>query len=385
MALDVVPTTGSLGDHEFDGTQAHLAAEGMTSPQANHSSMPIAAAPAGQILTHKEAAVVTPWPEDVLADIGTCAVTLDDIEQVRIALENRLRLFIKPRDEADKDGKERGYGWTLAAPPVANLALQVARLRCDSTVAIEALGDKPSKSVGCCQEHDAERNLTRALRAHPLGPWVKQQKGIGEKQGARLLGVLGDPYVRPAMKTADGQIEPMRARTVSELWAYSGLHVVEVETGGVAPRRQKGQRANWSGAAKVKAILVAMSCVKQRDAACGKFQQETPYLHASGCGCSAYRLVYDRARANVADRVHHSECRNRSRITPNGCGTREHPEWGAPGSPWRPGHQQQHAIRVVAKEILKDLWREAARIHLETSVGGHGRYDIQGLTAADGN
>jgi hypothetical protein len=126
----------------------------------------------GADLSAEELMTLTPWPEDVLADIGSCAVTLDDIEQVRIALENRLRLFIKPRDHADKDGKERGYGWTIAAPPVANLALQVVRMRCDSTVAIEALGDKPLKSVGCCQEHDAERNLTRALRAHPLGPWV---------------------------------------------------------------------------------------------------------------------------------------------------------------------------------------------------------------------
>ena len=385
MALDLAPTADSLGGQSLPDTHRSFAAEGATSPQARKSATPMTPPPAGRIFHANDPSAIMPWPEDVLADIGTCAVTLDDIEQVRIALENRLRLFIKPRDEADKDGKERGYGWTLAAPPVANLALQVARMRCDSTVAIEALGDKPSKSVGCCQEHDAERNLTRALRAHPLGPWVKAQKGIGEKQGARLLGVLGDPYVRPAMKTADGQIEPMRARTVSELWAYSGLHVVEAETGGLAPRRQKGQRANWSGAAKVKAILVAMSCVKQRDAACGEFQQETPYLHVPGCGCSTYRLVYDRSRANVADRVHHAECRNRSRITPNGCGTREHPEWGAPGSPWRPGHQQQHAIRVVAKEILKDLWREAARIHLETPVGGHPWLGAQRSSAADGD
>lgn len=377
MALDLAPTTDSLGGQAPTDTQFVIAAEGTTSPQANRDPIPNAGSPAGQIFPHEDAMTITPWPEDVLADIGSCAITLDDIEQVRIALENRLRLFIKPRDQADKDGKERGYGWTITAPPVANLAMQVARMRCDSTVVIEALGDKPSKSVGCCQEHDAERNLTRALRAHPLGPWVKTQKGIGEKQGARLLGVLGDPYLRPPMKTADGGIEPMRPRTVSELWAYSGLHVVETESGGLAPRRQKGQRANWSSAARTKAILVAMSCVKQRDAACGEFQQETPYLHVPGCGCSTYRLVYDRARANVADRVHHSECRNRSRITPNGCGTREHPEWGAPGSPWRPGHQQQHAIRVVAKEILKGLFNEAARIHLETPVGGQFRVGAQ--------
>lgn len=385
MALDAVPTTDALGGQTPGEAHINTAAEGTTSPQATRGAMPTHPSPAGQIFSGKETVAITPWPEDVLADIGNCAVTLDDIEQVRIALENRLRLFIKPRDLADKDGKERGFGWTLAAPPVANLVKQVARMRCDSTVAVEALGDKPSKYVGCCLEHDAERNLTRALRSHPLGSWVKAQKGVGEKQGARLLGVLGDPYVRPAMKTADGRIDPMRARTVSELWAYSGLHVIATETGGAAPRRQKGQRANWSGAAKTKAILIATSCVKQRDTACRALQEEIPSAHEPVCLCSPYRLLYDRARANVAERVHHAECRNRSRITPNGCGTREHPEWGAPGSLWRPGHQKQHAVRVVAKEILKDLWREAQRIHLETPVGGQCEPDTQPSSAADGD
>lgn len=370
LALDA-PTTDSPGGQRTRDTHALIAAGGSTSPQASRVSVPMIQTPAG-LLSPEPPHVLTPWPEDVLADLGACASTLDDIEQVRIALENRLRLFTTPKDHVDKDGKQRGLGWTITSPAVEKLATQVIRLRCDSPVAIAALGDKPPKSVGCCQEHDAERNLTRALRTHPLGKWVraKEQKGIGEKQGARLLGVIGDPYVRPAMKTADGAIEPMRARTVYELFAYCGLHVVETETGGVAPRRQKGQQANWSSSAKVKALLIATSCKKQRDEACGALQKQEPYAHVPGCSCSAYRFLYERVRANVADRVHHAECRNRSRITPNGCGTREHPEWGAPGSPWRPGHQEQHAVRVVAKEILKDLWREAERIHRETPGGG---------------
>lgn len=385
VALDT-PITDSPGGHRVCDTHGAPAAGGSTSPQAIRMATPIIQPPAG-LLSPEPSHVLTPWPEDVLADLGACADTLDDIEQVRIALENRLRLFTTPRDHADKDGKQRGRGWTLANPAVENLARQVIRLRCDSPVAIAALGDKPSKVVGCCQEHDAERNLTRALRTHPLGPWIrsKDQKGIGEKQGARLLGVIGDPYVRPAMKTDDGRVEPMRARTVSELWAYCGLHVVATETGGVAPRRQKGQQANWSGSAKVKAILIAMSCKKQRDPACGALQEAKPFAHVPGCSCGPYRLLYERARANCAERVHHVECRNRSRITPNGCGTREHPQWGAPGSPWRAGHQEQHAVRVVAKEILKDLWREAQRIHCETPGGGQRPLDTHRLRAAAGD
>jgi hypothetical protein len=40
---------------------------------------------------------------------------------------------------------------------------------------------------------------------------------------------------------------------------------------------------------------------------------------------------------------------------------------------------------VVAKEILKDLWREAQRIHLETAAAGQPRVDTQTRVAAGGD
>ena len=123
------------------------------------------------------------------------ATTLDDLERTRIAAENRLRQYT--RTEPDEDGEIRGFGLSEAHPDVAQLAAMVA--------ALQGL------------EHDATLQLQRVVRRHPLGPWIKATKGIGEKQGARLIAAIGDPYWNTLHD---------RPRTVSELWAYSGLHVI---------------------------------------------------------------------------------------------------------------------------------------------------------------
>jgi hypothetical protein len=241
------------------------------------------------------------------------AQVLDDLEKTRIANENRLRQLT--RNVEDSDGEERGFGLDERHPDVMRLAGIV-----DSLKALE---------------HGAELNLKRALRRHPLGPWVKNTVGVGEKQGARLLAAIGDPYWNTLHD---------RPRTVSELWAYCGLHVLPSghadgdpqdmsaardQTGhadqplnephsplvGVAAKRRKGQCANWSTTAKMRAYLVATSCIKQT--------------------ASPYRKVYDDRRAHTA-------------IT--------HPEWTA-------GHSHNDGLRIVSKAILRDLWREACVIH----------------------
>lgn len=337
---------------------------------------------------------------------------LTDIEKVRTASENRHRTLTRccpdgcqhtPEDRAagvcklDRDGHQRGLGLDDTHPDVAVLGSLVRSLRC---------GDKPRRGrrltgddgevvvVPCCLEHEAERNLRRVLRRHPLYGWVQAQKGVGDKQAARLLAAVGDPYIRPRLERKDGTVEESRPRTVSELWAYCGLHTRPAsqgrsdtqpsDAGGgesgssnpdqrwsdaqspsvwVAARRQKGQRANWSSDAKIRALLVAESCKRQLTAPCHR-PDGSPYAtHVDDCTCSPWRVLYDLRRAETTSRVHTTECLNRSRITPNGCGTREHPEWGAVGSPWRPGHQEQDAVRIVAKQILKSLWHAARDLH----------------------
>ena len=72
------------------------------------------------------------------------------------------------------------------------------------------------------------------------------------------------------------------------------------------------------------------------------------------CPASPYRAVYDDTRAKYADATHQHPCAR--------CGPKGKP--AQPGTPLSDGHKHARALRNVAKEILKDLWREARRIHL---------------------
>ena len=44
---------------------------------------------------------------------------------------------------------------------------------------------------------------------------------------------------------------------------------------------------------------------------------------------------------------------------PNGCGIGVHPEWGAVGAPWRPGHIDMAAHRRLHQQFLNGLWEAA--------------------------
>lgn len=221
--------------------------------------------------------------------LAFAADILDDLERVRVANENRLRTLTSHGED--------GFGLDEQHPDVARLAALVQMLR-DA-------------------EHQAELNLCRKVRVHPLGPWIKRTTGIGEKQGARLLAAAGDPYWNTLHD---------RPRLVSELWSYCGYGDAAVQI------RRRGQKSNWNAAAKMRAHLVAESCVKQRE--------------------SPYRPVYDASRERYAEAVHETPC---ARCGPSG-------KPAAPGTPLSDGHKHARALRAVAKEILRDLWREARDI-----------------------
>ncbi len=193
---------------------------------------------------------------------------LDDVERVRIATENRVRAI-------SEDG-----------PAPATYIDQV-----DAFKRIE---------------HEATLELQRAMRVHPLGAWVKRSKGVGEKQAARLLAAIGDPYIRPAMYDEEGNVsEPERPRRgPAELWALCGFVPGQKRTAGV--------KSNWNPTAKMRAFLIAESCVK--------------------CLDSPYRATYDAARASWADRD------------------------------VKDGHKHNHALRLTAKAILRDLYIEARAV-----------------------
>jgi hypothetical protein len=223
------------------------------------------------------------------------AEAVDDIEKSRIAMQNRLRAM---RDDHGLEGTKEA---------------ERAAVLCDELIRLE--------------KH-AISDLEHAMKTHPLGPWVKQAKGIGLKQCARLLAAIGDPYIRPAREHEDGTVEPERPRTVAELWAYCGYHVID----GAAVKRRKGVKANWSTVAKSRAYLVAKSCVMQLTKPCAKDDETELTVHVDDCRCGRYRLAYDYARLRQEGRD----------ITK--------------------GHKDNRAVRYVAKLILSDLWEESQRL-----------------------
>jgi hypothetical protein len=244
---------------------------------------------------------------------------LDDLEGIRISTGNQVWALREAKGMADTPDEQRMLG----------LSEGLIRL-----------------------ERIVERELKRALRDHPLGSWIAGTIGIGEKQGARLLAAIGDPYWNYG---AD------RPRRLYDLYAFTGFHVwdIDPETGevlsgqerngtqevhagdgggtipavGVAPGRRKGQQSNWSSIARTRTHLVAVSCIKNRK--------------------SPYRAVYDAGREKYADAVHELPCPR--------CGPSGHP--ALPGSDLGDGHKHARAIRSVCKAILKDLWRESKAIH----------------------
>jgi hypothetical protein len=185
-------------------------------------------------------------------------------------------------------------------------------------------------------------NFTLAVKAHPLGEWIGAQVGVGEKQAGRLLGVLGDPANR-----FDPEAEEMVSRTVSQLWSYCGYGDASVQ------RLRRGQKANWNATLKMRAHLIAESCIKQ--------------------SASPYRKVYDDARAKYAEAVHAEDCKR--------CGPSGNPALA--GSPLSDGHKHARALRAVAKEFLKDLWIEARRVQspVEAHTANDPARDLEAVAA----
>ena len=165
-------------------------------------------------------------------------------------------------------------------------------------------------------------NLERAMRDHPLGPWIKAQNGLGLKTTARLLSAIGDPYANELHNWP---------RTVSELWAYCGLAVQrpcpETDQGpGEQLERHRAKMRVWN---------MVQLIIKNRNSP------------TDTCTTRPRPLWRDRSTTNgMAGKMFKSQPI-------------------VVGQLLSAGRIHNRAQRRVAKAILKDLWVEAKRIHEE--------------------
>lgn len=147
-------------------------------------------------------------------------------------------------------------------------------------------------------EDSAARQVRKALQSHELWPWLSEFPGLGGVHVARLVALIGDPWRFPGQRCTRGHYLPVRAAEFPEsdrragadgpcpaetlegpcdgmllpprpgtgvrsLWHYCGVHVVN----GRAPRKAKGQRADWNVTARTCLLMpggIAEQIVRQR-------------------------------------------------------------------------------------------------------------------------
>lgn len=221
--------------------------------------------------------------------VGMAAKALDDIEGARIRTGQRYDILTKSRDELDEDGFSRGHG----VPEDAKAAVMLKNLH-DSYLEVE---------------RGAVKYLEYTVKQTVFADFIKDTKGLGMKTAGRLLACTHDPYWHY------GEDRP---RTVSELWAYCGMSVVN----GSSQRRKKGVVSNWNDDARKRLYVITDGFIKQ------------------GAG-GPYRELYDEYKA---------------RYSPVEVDGKELFSRGEEDFPISKGHVDNRARRVMSKELLKRMW-----------------------------
>jgi hypothetical protein len=181
----------------------------------------------------------------------------------------------------------------------------------------------------------AQRMMVGAYKRNipePIREWQETTPLIGAASLARLLGHVGHPRVAiPHWWDGTGSARVLVAgepylRSVSQLWAYCGH-------GDPTRKIRRGMTAAEvaaMGNPSAKSIVWNMATCVVKGRRFGG-----PYVD-----------VYDAARESAEQKCHSVECAR--------CGPSGRP---APvGSPWSKAHQHAHALRLVGKAILRDLW-----------------------------
>ncbi len=175
-----------------------------------------------------------------------------DLQKVRIAIENRMRAF---------------KSWELDI-----------RLLEEQFKTIEKL------------ELKTEKKLVATVKNEKIFSWLKEIRGVAGSTAAQLIAVISDIS---------------KFDTVSSLWHFMGLHVVD----GEAPRMRKGQKLDFNPKRRALCLgIIGTNFIRSR---------------------SPYRRLYDEQKKYYE----------------------ENRDW----SKWR---RYKAAIRYMIKMFLKDLWLE---------------------------
>lgn len=284
------------------------------------------------------------WDSSMLAELRAAGENLADLLEVRKAADNRARTL------GHLDTELIRPPWIADAETQARQALRIVYEHAVPLHIREWAAGIPGFGSGELFPRIIAE-IGDPCVASPLLPISKGDTGLGARSRP-----AGDPYVR----------------SPHQLFQYCGAGdpawLPREDVLGRAPSQSDILRAGKR--TRVRPLLFTWSTSLVRMASPGKAGKPRSPAAASS---PWWAMFLDRkaltsgsltmgpdGEAGTTGRVHERECRNRVRFPAkgyNGCGTAAHPEWGEPGSPWRPGHVNMDAHRFIAKKLLLELWR----------------------------
>lgn len=229
-----------------------------------------------------------------------------DYIQTINANTNRARSFVRramgwdPNDDEAKREKVNAKAATVVAKAFAGKGCDVPEVEADLEVIAQSIEPLQKMRDGI------EKEMRKAARRLPSWRWAEGVRGLGDLGFAVIVAECGDlgNYSNPA-----------------KVWKRLGL--APIEKGGVSMaasnwRKKGGLTAEeWSAAGySPRRRAEIFACVGD------------PLFRSQSVVVGPYRQVYDRRRQRTAE---------------------THADWTA-------GHSHGDAIRIMTKELLRDLW-----------------------------
>lgn len=252
------------------------------------------------------------------ASLGHFARYLWDVQKQRIAASNRFEAMVRD-DVVDAD----------ADHPLKGTVLLYAQI-----------------------EKDIEKVLVAEVRRHFMADWIADQRGIGLPGFARLLGITGSIDRFP---------------TVSKLWKYLGLHVVD----GHAPKREKGVPWTHTDCTFGHLLTCTPDCTTDHHPNCVPGGIGTAYAPQGRVVChqlgeSISKLGYHKKPCAVDCEKQHkhraSGCLEDCLVDHAGPYRRAYDQkkayYEAERPDWTQARRHNAAMRYAVKELIKNLWIE---------------------------
>lgn len=193
-------------------------------------------------------------------------------------------------------------------------------------------------------EKVAVNEIEQAVTGSPFNLFLSERSGMGAKTFGRLWALIGNPLY-------DAHND--KPRTVGSLFQYCGV-------GDPTDKRSKGKKLFHNPKVGPRLHNIAEPCIKLNGEPDKKGRKRARSL---------YRDVYDEAKEQVANRVHTMPCaqcgsqsakqKDEQRKADEAFGGAVRLKNDVPaeaGIPWKPGHKHGHAMRMVKRAILRDIY-----------------------------